>query len=61
MKTNLNEELYSQAKEYSDSKNKSYQEIQDEHDGRWAGAAVLIAILVSVVVLVWSLNAIFSL
>jgi hypothetical protein len=61
MKTNLNEELYSQAKEYSESKNKSAEEIQDEHDGRWAGAAVLIAILVAVVVLVWSLNAIFSL
>jgi hypothetical protein len=39
----------------------SMEEIQDEHDGRWAGAAVIIAILAAAVLVTWGLNAIFSL
>lgn len=61
MKTELKDELYSQAKEYSESKNKSSEEIQDEHNGRWAGAAVIISILVAALLVTWALNSIFSL
>lgn len=55
-------ELYSEAKEYYENKHrKTSEEIQDEHDGRWAGAAVIIAILAAAVLVTWGLNAIFSL
>jgi F0F1-type ATP synthase assembly protein I len=61
MKTELKDELYSEAKEYYEKKHrKTAEEIQDEHNGRWAGAAVIISILVAALLVTWALNSIFS-